>query len=69
MPQLSESEKAGTKGIPGTPRDGAPIEITGLQASTLKWLGELSRSGHFPYMGVQADGKMLPLLSSEDIFH
>lgn len=65
MDKMGESEKAGTKGIPGTPRDGAPIEITGLQASTLRWLDELSRSGKFPHKGVQADSTCIPSQSSE----
>ncbi|KAL5531515.1 hypothetical protein ACEPAG_4392 [Sanghuangporus baumii] len=55
MDKMGESEKAGTKGIPGTPRDGAPVEITGLVASTLKWLNGLSRSGAFPFKGVEAE--------------
>lgn len=54
MDKMGESTKAGTKGVPGTPRDGAPVEITGLLKSTLRWLSELSNSGKFPFKGVEA---------------
>ncbi|EPQ56459.1 glycoside hydrolase family 13 protein [Gloeophyllum trabeum ATCC 11539] len=59
MDKMGESQRAGTKGIPGTPRDGAPVEITGLLKSTLRWLNELSTAGKFPFKGVEAevDGK------------
>ncbi|KZT27841.1 glycoside hydrolase family 133 protein [Neolentinus lepideus HHB14362 ss-1] len=59
MDKMGESQRAGTKGVPGTPRDGAPIEITGLLKSTLRWLDELSTAGKFPFKGVKAeiDGK------------
>ena len=52
MDKMGESEKAGSKGIPGTPRDGAAIEITGMLYSTLAWLAELYRRGGFKYVGV-----------------
>jgi glycogen debranching enzyme len=56
MDKMGESEGAGTKGTPGTPRDGAPVEIIGLLKSTLRWLDELSAKGKFPFQGVQAEG-------------
>jgi glycogen debranching enzyme len=59
MDKMGESEKAGTKGVPGTPRDGAPVEITGLLKSTLRWLDNLSSSGRFPFEGVEAEGESM----------
>lgn len=58
MDKMGESQKAGTKGTPGTPRDGAPVEITGLLFSTLRWLDGLSTKGKFPFKGVDAVGEL-----------
>ncbi|GAA5860325.1 hypothetical protein JCM8547_003463 [Rhodosporidiobolus lusitaniae] len=57
--KMGESAKAGNKGLPGTPRDGAPVEITGLLKSALRWLAELSAQSKFPHKSVTAtiDGK------------
>ncbi|KAL9079610.1 MAG: hypothetical protein Q9157_001495 [Trypethelium eluteriae] len=52
MDKMGESEKAGNKGVPGTPRDGASVEITGLLYSTLKWLDELHNRAQYKYSGV-----------------
>jgi glycogen debranching enzyme len=52
MDKMGESEKAGSKGVPGTPRDGAAIEITGMLYSTCKWLAELHKQGKYKYEGV-----------------
>ncbi|KAM3541963.1 hypothetical protein ARSEF1564_005132 [Beauveria bassiana] len=52
MDKMGESERAGSKGIPGTPRDGAAIEITGLLYSTVKWLAGLHKDGKFGHEGV-----------------
>ncbi|KAK7697314.1 bifunctional 4-alpha-glucanotransferase/amylo-alpha-1,6-glucosidase [Diaporthe eres] len=52
MDKMGESEKAGSKGVPGTPRDGAAVEITGLLYSTLRWAQDLSAQGKFKYSSV-----------------
>ena len=52
MDKMGESEKAGSKGFPGTPRDGAPIEITGLAFSTLTWVAQLHSEGKYKLSGV-----------------
>jgi hypothetical protein len=53
---MGESERAGTKGLPGTSRDGAPVEITGLLRSALRWAAELHEKGVFKSSGVEATG-------------
>ena len=55
MDKMGESEKAGSKGVPGTPRDGAAIEITGLTYSTLSWLAKLYNDSKYAYSKVRAD--------------
>ena len=52
MDKMGESERAGNKGVPGTPRDGAAVEITGLVYSALKWLSELNQAGRYAFSGV-----------------
>jgi glycogen debranching enzyme len=39
------SAKAGNKGVPGSPRNGAAIEITALLKSTLSWIVDLQKRG------------------------
>lgn len=53
MDKMGESEKAGSKGVPGTPRDGAAIEITGLAYSTLFWVSQLHRDGKYKLGGIR----------------
>lgn len=52
--KMGESAKAGNKGVPGSPRDGAPVEITGLVKSTLRWVDTLAQQGKWPAKGVEA---------------
>ncbi|KAJ9663450.1 bifunctional 4-alpha-glucanotransferase/amylo-alpha-1,6-glucosidase [Coniosporium apollinis] len=60
MDKMGESEKAGSKGVPGTPRDGAAVEITGMLYSTLTWVDQLRKDGQYAYDGVStADGKVI----------
>ncbi|CAN6674729.1 glycogen debranching enzyme [Trichomonascus vanleenenianus] len=49
MDKMGESEKAGNKGFPGTPRDGAAVEITGMLKSALRWVVELHEEGKFEW--------------------
>jgi glycogen debranching enzyme len=62
MDKMGESQKAGNKGVPGTPRDGASIEITGLLKSALRWVSELWDKKIWKWEGVTIKGSILHLL-------
>lgn len=49
MDKMGESAMAGNKGVPGTPRDGAAVEITGLLKSCLRWICSLHDAGKFKF--------------------
>lgn len=53
MDKMGESAKAGTKGVPATPRDGANVEIIGLLKSSLRWVIELHRKKKFRLDSIQ----------------
>lgn len=52
MDKMGESANAHNKGYPGTPRDGAPVEITGLLKSSLRWINQLVEKGEYQWSGV-----------------
>lgn len=53
MDKMGESENAGNKGYPGTPRDGAPIELTALLYSTLMWVFQLHIDSNYRWSSVK----------------
>ncbi|PYH49928.1 glycogen debranching enzyme [Aspergillus saccharolyticus JOP 1030-1] len=62
--KMGESEKAKNKGVPGTPRDGAAVEITGLVYSALNWVATLHERGLHPHSGVDlGEGKSITFKS------
>jgi glycogen debranching enzyme len=50
MDKMGSSEKAKTKGVPSSPRDGSAVELVGLQASVLRFLEQCS---DYPYKTVE----------------
>lgn len=49
---MGSSEKAGNKGWPATPRDGAAVELQGLCFAVVQKLEELYQKKLYPYEGV-----------------
>lgn len=54
--KMGSSAKAGNKGVPGSSREGAAVEITGLLKSTLRWVDSLASKGAWPAKGVEIKG-------------
>lgn len=66
MDKMGESVRANSKGVPGTPRDGAAIEITGLSYSTIKWVAQLHEEGKYKYSGVNTSDPNMRTISFAD---
>eukprot|EP00743_Colponemidia_sp_Colp-15_P009529 GILK01010423.1.p1 GENE.GILK01010423.1~~GILK01010423.1.p1 ORF type:complete len:1716 (+),score=307.25 GILK01010423.1:79-5226(+) len=61
MDKMGSSQNAGNKGVPTTPRDGAPIEIIALLKSTLDWVTTLIKANKFPFSEVTLEsGSAMP---------
>ncbi|KAK9465395.1 glucanotransferase domain of glycogen debranching enzyme-domain-containing protein [Lipomyces arxii] len=56
MDKNGESLRAGNNGWPGTPRDGAAIEISGMLKSGLRWVNELRAKGIYKHVSVTTAG-------------
>ncbi|CEP64670.1 bifunctional 4-alpha-glucanotransferase/amylo-alpha-1,6-glucosidase LALA0_S13e00298g [Lachancea lanzarotensis] len=60
MDKMGESDKAGSSGVPGTPRDGAAVEINGLLKSALRFIIQLQEKGLFKRSDVKrSDGSKI----------
>ncbi|KAI1711883.1 glycogen debranching enzyme, glucanotransferase domain-containing protein [Ditylenchus destructor] len=57
MDKMGSSDKAGNRGQPATPRDGAAVELQGLALFTAKKLAELAKKQQFPYARLEGKGK------------
>lgn len=55
MDKMGESEKAHSVGVPGTPRDGASVEIIGLLKSSLNFVNSLHSKKLFEYDSVSRE--------------
>merc|ERR1712230_56438 len=66
MDKMGESDRANSKGVPGTPRDGSAIEIAGLLYSTLVWISKLHNEGKYKYAGVSTTAPDLKVITFAD---
>lgn len=55
MDKMGSSTITGNKGVPATPRDGAPIELVAMQYSIVSWLASLHSAGTISQNGVQIE--------------
>lgn len=66
MDKMGELQRAGSKGVPGTPRDGAAVEISGLLKLALRFVNQLREKGEFAWDSVTTqDGEKVSLAKWE----
>ena len=67
MDKMGSSARAGNRGVPATPRDGAAVEIVALQHTVLARLARLHAAGVYPHAGVGlADHRLLTFAAWAD---
>ena len=54
---MGSSQKAENSGLPATPRNGAPIELTALLKCCLNFVIEANAKKVYPFNGVELKGK------------
>lgn len=52
MDKMGSSQKAGNKGVPATPRNGAPIEMTALLKCCIDFVIQLNTANKYPFDSV-----------------
>lgn len=57
MDKMGSAVKAGTKGIPATPRAGSPVQLVGLLYKCLTVFQQYNAQGHYSFSGVDFKGK------------
>lgn len=63
MDKMGSSSRAGNKGQPATPRDGAAVELQGLALYVAESLDRLATQGHFRYKELENQGDSNKLYS------
>jgi glycogen debranching enzyme len=61
MDKMGSSAHAGTKGVPATPRAGAPVELVGLLYSCLRIFENFYNNGYYSLNVVQFQGQKVEL--------
>jgi len=69
MDKMGDSDRAGTKGTPSTPRDGCAIELIGIIKATLRWLIEVheNRPDLYPFSEFNVNGKKVTYKQWDDM--
>lgn len=61
MDKMGSSAKAGTKGVPATPRAGTPVELVGLLYCCLRSFESLYDRGYYSFPSVNFQGRKIEL--------